>query len=129
MLDVLNSLPSLPHLMSLHDSPEAEEDFNLSLDILNIDSKYISVSDFQQNKYNVPTFSFLNFNIRSLLANYDKFTDMIQNCKLEIDVILITESWLSENCAEFLNIPSYTSKHSFRTLQRGGGVSIFIKEK
>ena len=108
MFDVLNTLSSLPQLMSLHEPPEKEEDFNLSPDILNIESNYISVSDFQHKKYNVPTFSFLNYNIRSLKTNYGQFTDMIQNCQLDLIIILITEPWLSENCADVIQIPSYT---------------------
>ena len=129
MLDVLLALPSLSHLLSLHDSPEEEnDDFNLNIDGLNSDTKYLSANDFCLKQYDQPVFSFLNYNIRSLSSNFNNFTELMDSAKLKLDVILLTESWLSDESAESFQLNSYNGFHSYRTLQKGGGVSIFLRD-
>ena len=49
MISELFELPSLPQILSQHDHPEAEDELNLNLDILNIDSAYVSTPEFQKN--------------------------------------------------------------------------------
>ena len=77
MISELFELPSLPQILSQHDYPEAEDELNLNIDILNIDSAYVSTPEFQKKHYSEPTFSFFNYNIRSLSSNFDNFTDIV----------------------------------------------------
>ena len=129
MLDVLLSLPSLSNLLSLHECPEEENDvFNLNIDVLNSDTKYLGANEFCLKQYDQPIFSLLNYNIRSLSSNFNKFTELIDSAKLKLNVILLTESWLSDDSAESFQINSYNGFHSYRTLQKGGGVSVFIRD-
>ena len=44
-----------------------------------------------------------------------------------IDIIVITESWLEADSAEFYNICGYNASNACRQGKRGGGVSIFVK--
>ena len=129
MLDVILALPCLSHFLSLHDSPEEEnDDFNLNIDVLNSDTKYLSANYFCLKQYDQPVFSFLNYNIRSLSSNFNNFTELMDSAKLKLDVILLTESWLSDESAESFQLNSYNGFHSYRTLQKGGGVSIFLRD-
>ena len=49
MISELFELPSLSQILSQHDDPKAEDELNLNLDILNIDSAYVSIPEFQKN--------------------------------------------------------------------------------
>ena len=128
MISELFELPSLPQILSQHDHPEAEDELNLNLDILNIDSAYVSTPEFQKKRYSEPTFSFFNYNIRSLSSNFDNFTDIVENCGTKLDVILLTETWISSDSIDFFKIPSYSGFHSYRSHKKGGGLSIFINK-
>ena len=117
MLDAILSLPSLSH-MSLHD--EEKNDLSLNLDVLNSDMKYLSANDFRLKQYDQPIFSLLNFNIRSLSSKFADFTELVESSKTKLDVILFTESCLSDNLVDLFKIKSYKDFHSCRTQQKGG---------
>ena len=91
MLTDLLSLPSLPYLLNL-DKPEAEEEDDVYLDTLNIDSKYMHTEDLSMRIKDKECFNFLNFNVRSLSANLEEVNNLLKSPKNPIDVALLTES-------------------------------------
>ena len=72
-------------------------------------------------------FSVLNLNIRSLVKNYDKLLIFLDRIKYNFNVIILTETWLSDSNKECYPLPGYDSKHIVRSDKRGGGVSIYFK--
>ena len=75
--------------------------------------------------------AYLHVNIGSMPANWGNFESMLgkleeKNCKP--DVIMICETWLTpKNCKSY-NIPGYNLVEKHRTISRGGGVALYIKE-
>ena len=67
----------------------------------------------------------IHLNIRSFSKNYDEFSVFLSQIEIEWDVIILTETWFSED--HTMDIPRYSGHHSFRLGRRGGGVSIFVK--
>ena len=56
----------------------------------------------------------------------DSITDYLLYLKINITIIVITESWLTTYNKHLFNIPNYSSEHILRNNKRGGGVFIFI---
>ena len=74
---------------------------------------------------NVEGLCILNFNIRSFRANIDSFLTYVQQLKIIPDIIVLTETWFSENQIDF--IPGYKQYNCCRKDRIGGGVSIFFR--
>ena len=71
----------------------------------------------------------MHINCRSLAANFSAVSDLIvDNLKCSLDVIVITETWLQDNCAVLYNIPGYKMYHHQRNNARGGGVCIYVRD-
>ena len=65
-------------------------------------------------------------NIRSFNKNYDELSVLLNTFVFTMDIIVLTETWFSPVMS--FDIEGYTGHHSFRCNQRGGGVSIFVRE-
>lgn len=50
----------------------------------------------------------------------------ISECKTEIDVIVLCETWFNPNLCDLYKIDGYNSYHSCREMRNGGGVSIYV---
>ena len=75
---------------------------------------------------NIKGLSILNFNIRSFRANIESFLTYIQQLKIILDIIVLTETWFSENQMDFIS--GYKQYNCYRKDKVGGGVSIFFRE-
>lgn len=67
-------------------------------------------------------------NIRSLNKNKDDFEILLSQLDVNVDIVVLTECWLSCND----NIPSIPSYNSFKTsklINQNSGVVIYIKDK
>ena len=95
----------------------------------NNESNYYDSNKFNaQNFNNVNNFSIINLNIRSITANIDGFNAFINTLNVKFDIITFTESWLNNSTKNLINIDGYYSLHSLRPVNRGGGISIFLKD-
>lgn len=64
-------------------------------------------------------------NIRSFNKNFDNLTLLIDQIKLNIDVLVLTETWFVDGlCWE---LQGYVGHHVVRADRGGGGVSVFIR--
>lgn len=77
---------------------------------------------------NIPTFSLVHLNIRSIQKNLNNFDLYLHNLDIKFDIIGLTETWLNENNADRYRLSGYNVEHNTRKGKKGGGVSIFIKE-
>jgi len=72
-------------------------------------------------------FHILNLNIRSYNKNSDELQVLLEHLVVKPDVIILTETWFSNDYDENLN--GYNAFHSFREERRGGGVTVYVKSK
>lgn len=68
----------------------------------------------------------LSYNIRSFNTNGDNFITFLDSLVFSPDIIVLCETWLTNDSKEFCNINGYISYHNVRN-HRGGGVSVFYK--
>ena len=66
------------------------------------------------------------FNIRSFNANIEAFLALLSTVHRQPDIIILTETWISDCDAEFCNIEGYDSYHTIGG--RGRGVSVFCRD-
>ena len=71
----------------------------------------------------------LCFNIRSFNKNIDEFLVFIDKLKLQFDVMILTETWLSPSTVSLGCLDGYQCFHSFRSNKNSGGVSVFIRDE
>ena len=109
------------NLMELLD-PDLNYDFqsNNNVNCLSLDAnQFSSLINEQCNNLSV-----LSFNIRSFFKNSVEFLATINNNN--IDVVVLTETWLNSDTEELCNIQGYTGFHNYRKSKKSGGVSIFV---
>ena len=63
-------------------------------------------------------FSILNINIRSFFKNRDEFLAILSQCKCNIDIIVLTETWISDDTVQLCHIDGYHAYHSIRAETR-----------
>lgn len=71
-------------------------------------------------------FKILYLNSRSIKNKMDELEIIIQD--LKVDVLVITETWLSKEEEKYYNFNSFSSIYSSRK-ERGGGAGIFINDR
>ena len=72
-------------------------------------------------------FNITHHNIRSFSANYDGFETLFGDSFSKLSICVFTETWFnSETC---VSIDGFSSYHAFRKNKRGGGVSIYVRDK
>ena len=119
---------------------------NLDAEINNECNKYIFDADLdtnlidtlQSNYYMVEKlnlklknhtngFTIIPLNCRSLNANFDQFKELLRNLEYQIDVICLTETWLTDDNCDLFDIPNYASYFANRQNKNGGGAVIYVK--
>lgn len=73
----------------------------------------------------------LSLNVRSLvnkLSLFEIFLDSMSHSGVKIDIILLTETFLSEGNSEFYNLPGYKSYHMTRPARGGGGMVFYVRD-
>ena len=93
-------------------------------------SKYL-VEEEINNRFasvnNIPSFSIVHLNTRSLLGNFDKLNLLLGNLKVPFSVIGVSETWLNDATSELVNITGYNFVSNHRKSKTGGGVGIYFK--
>ena len=69
------------------------------------------LNDLIGNKKDAINFSLLHLNARSLLKNFDKFTQLLDSSQHEFSAIGISETWLNDINEDYVNITGYRSSH------------------
>ena len=74
-------------------------------------------------------FSIFHHNIRSLVANGTQLEIFFNDLQHKLSVIGLTETWLRPDNVNLYNYQGYQSFHKNREDKKGGGISLFIKDK
>jgi hypothetical protein len=72
----------------------------------------------------------LQINARDITTGFkfDELLSLLDTSSMLFDIIVVTESWLTDDCCQLYNIPGYSSIFNNRHNTRGGGVALFIRE-
>ena len=126
---------------TLYDNDQSHNDTdNITMEIVNQLHGHL---DFQtiSNYYDLFTYNNLckshhthNLNIihvnsRSLPKNSDNINSLIKSLHIQPDILVITETWLTDNNKQLYELTGYHSYHIVRNTRRQGGVSIFIYDQ
>ena len=103
-----------------------------------IDFRSFSVDTFKEFSSNISeSFSLFHHNARSIctpgrMEEYDLLFDMVNN---PFDILVFTETWLTKDKIDLCKFEGFQSIHHIRPIdnnfnlkERGGGISIFIKD-
>ena len=110
-----------------------EADFNI-LSESNIDSLYYGIDDLQKcdvvkRNHNICS---MHLNIRSLPDKFDKLKlllSQLDNVNVNIDFILICETYLTERNHDLYHLPGYNFISRHRKQTKCGGVGMYISDK
>lgn len=129
----INSVPILDVFDNVENIFEQDRNIDPDINIPNLvqpDAKYIKPCDMRlrYTDCDLTDLNMIHLNIRSLPKNHDVFLEVFHNVLNNMQVICMTETWISEMMQDLYNIPGFTSCHISRSKKRGGGVSILIKD-
>ena len=110
-----------------------EADFNI-LSESNIDSLYYGIDDLHKcdvvkRNHNICS---MHLNIRSLPGKFDKLKlllSQLDNVNVNIDFILICETYLIERNHDLYHLPGYNFISRHRKQTKCGGVGMYISDK
>ena len=93
-----------------------------------VQSAYYSINNYNSSFHNYSNFVlFIHQNIRSINNKFDDRSLFMQSLNKPPDVLVMSETWLSDTSKDHCNFNGYTAYHSVRTERIGGGISIFVK--
>ncbi len=123
-------------LFNHSNDPHAEGTDDIALDIINHlhgHTNFNEVSNYYDlDAYNKlhshckSSINILHINSRSLPKNIDNITALLASLSTVPDVLVVTETWLTNNTKLLYHLPGYHSHHLVRTNRAHGGVTIFI---
>ena len=73
-------------------------------------------------------FSLLHLNIKSIPAKMTRMQVYMENLHHKFSVLGFSETWLNEHNSDLYTIPGYTNLNLVRTTNKGGGISLYVKE-
>ena len=91
-----------------------------------LQSKYLSVDEFNTFSVDSSCLTLCNYNIRSFKANSEEFFSFLQTINTNFKIIILTETRFS--LFEVADIEGYIGHHSTRASGGGGGVSVYCDE-
>ncbi|KAG7310783.1 hypothetical protein JYU34_003599 [Plutella xylostella] len=71
----------------------------------------------------------IHINIRSMIKNFSKLLQCINDSRNRIDVIIITEANIKDSFCSLFNINGYEMHTRLRIHSKGGGIIIYINKK
>ena len=69
----------------------------------------------------------LHLNIRSMMANFAAFVDMLSTFTFRFDFIVLSETWLNADTANLFALDGYNCFSFPRLGKIGGGVTLFVR--
>lgn len=102
-------------------------DFSRDLDLsLIINCKTIHYLEQCEQFFSAYSFRLLTLNIRSISKNFDTFVVAMKRLKTDVDIIILTECWLSDSTV-IGQLPGYVAQHTVRFINKSGGVVVYVK--
>lgn len=83
---------------------------------------YTKIKDMTNTLTQQRDLTFISINIRSLRKHWDTFNVTIEPILNDIDIIILTETNITNNEVELYTLPGFKSEHKCRTNGNGGGI-------
>jgi len=117
------------NLVELLNNLDKDDDTANPLQIMSISNQYFDIDEIsgQINTLNNYKLKVLHLNIRSLPDKFDKLKMFLVNCKINLDVLLLCETFLNERNQDLYQLPGYQFICKSRKNRTGGGVGIYLK--
>lgn len=106
--------------------PDIDPDCNYFND-LTYNTTYSSLPPDSTQFTQSPSLSIMHLNCRSILNKLDEIKDLLT--RLPVTVLALTETWLTDNEDDLINIPGYQFLSKPRYKCRGGGIAFLIKHE
>ena len=90
-------------------------------------SEYCTIEQFGVTCNTPSSITVLHLNIRSFNANGDKLASVLDALLKPPEVIVLTETWITDVNVGCSDIDGYEAYHITRAGGRGGGVSVFYR--
>jgi hypothetical protein len=74
------------------------------------------------------SFNILHMNIRSMNKNFDEFSLVLQNCNTTYHLVILSETWVSDDHEFSFNLNGYSVINSPAKFNKCDGVCVFIKD-
>jgi hypothetical protein len=81
----------------------------------------------ENSHFSFNTLKFVFINIRSIKNKLEKL-EVLTSILIDLDIIIVTESWLEDNEVPYFNLTGFNLIHAQKLSGRGGGVAIYIKD-
>lgn len=136
-MEAATDTPIDENIFDLFETVDKKQFFSDALDpdinffkSLNITSKYYNNEELSKLIETSPnnSFSILHINSRSLFHKVPVLEVLCGSTRNFFSILLITETWLTEDTAPLIILPGYTFVYRNRINGRGGGVAIFIRD-
>ena len=72
--------------------------------------------------------SVLHLNCRSVSAHFDEVRELLRSLENQVDIVCLSETWLTDTSCELFSLPNYIAYFSNRQNRKGGGSAIYVKE-
>jgi len=66
-------------------------------------------------------------NIQSIRSNFDALKILLSEINSNVDILILTETWIGEAEVDFYRLPNYKMYHFCRSYNRSGGIMVYIK--
>jgi len=86
----------------------------------------LSTATAAYNSSESKTFQILHINCRSINKNFDNVLLLIDQLKITIPIIAVSETWTNDLTVNDFNIPGYTFVAKSRKHKSGGGVGLYV---
>lgn len=94
------------------------DEFNLNTNFNALSKKENSMVILQQNMQGMNNFS-----------KFDNFSLFLDELQCNIDIIVLTETWINDENEKYYKIPGFNKVNSSRVDSRGGGLMIFFHSR
>ena len=90
----------------------------------------MDLDEFREVQISPNDLSIVQLNIRGLIGKQDKLLKFLNSSNKEkIDIVIVSETWLTKSSEKLINIPRYDLISEVRQNKYGGGVGILINKK
>ena len=90
-------------------------------------NQHCSVEEIKLLQSTINHFSIFHANIRSIQKNFSKLCELLSNICVLPDIIVLSETWMSNSSFFKPALPGYNFIYSPSVSNRSGGVAFFVK--
>ena len=111
-----------------HKSQDIENPENNFYSNIHNQCEYYTEDQLKRNGLMDGSISILHFNSRSLISNVSKIKHCLRQLEKQVTALAISETWLSDEQADMVEIEGYNMFFTNRTHSKAGGTALYINK-